>query len=869
MKKIGLLMIIVFWVYVYAFRGVAGFEEQVVKNFNSYVRCPHEKVYLHTDKSAYVVGENVWFRAYGVHGLVNIPEILSRFVYVDLVDKRDSLVRRVKVGLRDSCFYGQLALPEDLAQGEYCLRAYTYNLQNLGSEYLFKKKIRVVNPHDSKVKTDVSYRKNENGYVAEIKFTDGNGDPYGRVPVLCNIGEMKLGVPGKKMYTNERGVLEMEVDSAGQVINVAFANGKPFVFERYIRVPVLQNDFDVQFFPEGGTLLVGNRQQVAFKAVGADGHPVEVTGTVYQDSVPLFEMQSVHDGMGSFMLPVNWGRKFQVVVKNEDGIEKSFDLPESRLDGWGMAVTKEEGNMVDYLVMRGEDAVLPGELYVLVHSRGVVFDIRPVTGKTRGRIDRNLLPEGIAQVVLMDGAGKVYSQRLFFVRHDERPELRVKANQRNYVARELVELEIGFEEGGQEGVFSLSVTDDQKVFTDSLEDNIMSNLLLTSELKGYIEHPAYYFNEWTEETEHHLDLVMQTHGWTRFDPGKLASGEFPNEKHEVEVAQMVSGQVKNYWGNKSVGANIILLSNYGQYYMTETDEEGNFTVDNILFNDSTRFIVQAMSAKGRQRVEVAVREDELIAPVYDLPDTEMEKRKEEEFLDKFGLNYYYENGEKVYVLEEVNVNRRKRNKTYSFYDNLAERQLDSVKLAMYAERNDVLQVLLAEVPGISFTKDTTGDVVLMNGRPMRVVVNEMEADMMLVKSIPVKMLLNIAVIGQERARVLLGDSGSGGILAITAKPGYWMGSSRERLNLVSFKLLGYQEPEEFYVPRYDVDSVRRDSRYDERTTIYWNPMVKVKRGETTKVSFYTADTYGTYSVTVEGVTRDGVVCRKRGSLVLK
>ena len=397
----------------------------------------------------------------------------------------------------------------------------------------------------------------------------------------------------------------------------------------------------------------------------------------------------------------------------------------------------------------------------------------------------------------------------------------------------------------------------------------MSNLLLTSELKGYIEHPAYYFNEWTEETEHHLDLVMQTHGWTRFDPGKLASGEFPNEKHEVEVAQMVSGQVKNYWGNKSVGANIILLSNYGQYYMTETDEEGNFTVDNILFNDSTRFIVQAMSAKGRQRVEVAVREDELIAPVYDLPDTEMEKRKEEEFLDKFGLNYYYENGEKVYVLEEVNVNRRKRNKTYSFYDNLAERQLDSVKLAMYAERNDVLQVLLAEVPGISFTKDTTGDVVLMNGRPMRVVVNEMEADMMLVKSIPVKMLLNIAVIGQERARVLLGDSGSGGILAITAKPGYWMGSSRERLNLVSFKLLGYQEPEEFYVPRYDVDSVRRDSRYDERTTIYWNPMVKVKRGETTKVSFYTADTYGTYSVTVEGVTRDGVVCRKRGSLVLK
>lgn len=89
------------------------------------------------------------------------------------------------------------------------------------------------------------------------------------------------------------------------------------------------------------------------------------------------------------------------------------------------------------------------------------------------------------------------------------------------------------------------------------------------------------------------------------------------------------------------------------------------------------------------------------------------------------------------------------------------------------------------------------------------------------------------------------------------------------MNLVSFKLLGYQEPQEFYVPRYDVDSVRQDSRYDERTTIYWNPVVKVQRGKKARVSFYTADTYGTYSVIVEGVTRDGAVCRKRSTLILR
>lgn len=248
-----------------AFQEYSGFEEQVVKNFNSFVQRPHEKVYLHTDKSAYVVGENVWFRAYGVHALVHVPEILSRFIYVDLVDKRDSLVERVKVGMRDSCFYGQVPLPENLPQGEYCLRAYTYNLQNQGDEYLFKKKIRVVNPMDSKVQTDVSYRKTKDGYVAMIKFLDGNAEPYARIPVLYSIGARKLGDPGKKVYTNEKGELEIKIDSANQVVNLSFVDGKPFSFNRYIRVPELQDDFDVQFFPEGGSLLVGNLHRLLLR----------------------------------------------------------------------------------------------------------------------------------------------------------------------------------------------------------------------------------------------------------------------------------------------------------------------------------------------------------------------------------------------------------------------------------------------------------------------------------------------------------------------------------------------------------------------------------------------------------------------------
>lgn len=868
MKKIGLLIIV--FLLLYAFRGTLGFEEQVIKNFNDFVQGrPHEKVYLHTDKSAYVAGENVWFRAYGVHALVNTPEILSRFIYVDLVDKRDSLVDRVKVGLRDSCFYGQFPLAKSLPQGEYCLRAYTYNLQKLGREHLFKKKIRVINPQDSRVRTDISYRKDKDGYIASIKFTDGNGEPYVRIPVMCSVGEHKVGDYGKKIFMDEKGMLEVKVDSANEVMKLAFAGGKPFHFERYIRVPELLDDFDVQFFPEGGALLVGNRQQVAFKAIGSDGHPIEVSGTIYQDSIPLFEIASEHEGMGSFFLPVNRGVCFRALVKTTHGTEKWFDLPQTQVDGWGIGVTRE-GNMVDYLVMQGEESSLSGQLYVLVHSQGIVFDINPVKGRCKGRIDVNWLPEGISQVVLMDGKGHVYSQRLFFVKKDnERPKLAVKANEQNYVARELVELEIGFDKTDIAGTFSLSVTDDQKVQVDSLEDNIRSNLLLTSNLQGYIERPGYYFNQSTEKVNYHLDLVMQTHGWTRFDPGKIARGEFPKQKYEIEIAQMISGQVKSFWGKKAQGANIALISNYGHCYMVETDENGNFVIDNLLFNDSTRFLVQALSAKGNRRVEVMVRQDEFISPLYDLPNRMNEKEEEDKFVEKFGLDYYYEDGVKVYVLDEVTVAQRKAKKSYSFYDNVVDYQLDSAKLAEVLGQKDIYQVLL-EIPGISFAKDSIGeDILLRNGHPLHILVNDLEEDMFVVRSIPANMLLSISILDPERGRVFFGEKGMGGALLVATKPGFVSRTKGERLNIKPFKLLGYQEPAEFYVPRYDVDSVRLDNRYDERTTIYWNPVIEVEPGKEKKVSFYTADVYGKYSVILEGITRDGMVYRERRAVVLK
>lgn len=869
MKKIVVFLGII--LLVYAFKELSIFEKRLVGNLTAQVqKLQQEKLYLHTDKSVYTVGDKLWFRVYQVHAATISPMVYSNFVYVDLVDRRDSLIQRVKVVHRDSCFYGQIDIPKDLQQGDYCLRAFTYYMQNVGEDYFFKKKIRVINPKDSRVWTNVTYTKNrENNYIATIQLLDGQGEPYARTSLTYIAGVKKNQYSEKGALTDKEGRFEVKIDTTMKTIEIEFRDGQPFPFKRYIHIPSQLRDFDVQFFPEGGALLSNNWQQVAFKAIGADGKAVNATGEVYQDSIVVASVHTQHDGMGKFRLPVNPGKTFYAVMRTEEGVEKRFELPAASDTGWGITVTGQD-SVLRYRIIKGMRATLPEELYVVVHCRGIFIGSSRVNGLTKGTINLGVVPEGISHIVLVDGEGNVYSQRLFFVKRSQRPELKITTNKTTYIARELVEMEIDFEEpykGVFDGSFSISVTDDQKVVQDSLEDNILSNLLLTSDLKGYIDNPAYYFSDTTAEVANHLDLVMMTHGWTRFDISKLAKGEFSDLKYPLEIGQVISGQVNNFWGKKSKGANIVLLSNYGHCRMVETDELGNFLITGLAFRDSTTFVVQALSAKGRRRVTVKVDQDEFLPIHYMLPNTLEAKEKEDDFYKKFGQDYYYENGEKVYVLDEVIVSRRKMKKSYSFYDHMANYQLDSAQLAEYAKMP--IEMIIQQLPGITFEKDDEGeDCFKQFGRKLYVLVNDFEESMDQIQLIPPESLLNISLLDQMQGQIFFGERGKNGVLIISAQPG-WTPKDLGRPNVLPFKIMGYQIPSEFYVPKYEVDSVRLDNRYDERSTIYWQPVVNVGKEGPAKLQFYTADTYGKYSVIVEGITSKGVICRKKIPLILK
>lgn len=865
MKKGGLFIIVLLALWAFTAPGNDSFRNHFFRQLLEVLRQrPQEKVYLHTDKDHYEAGEQIWFRAYLTTSFTHQASDYSRFVYVELRDRQDSLYSRVKIGLRDSVFAGFMPLPTKLAQGDYFLRAYSFWMQNAGDDYIFRKRIRVINPRDTKVQISTEYEHNDKEQFARIRFSNSRQEPYDKVFVeYVQNGKTKIA------RTDEKGCMQVKLDSAdfGKKMLVSFREGDPFAYERYVYLPDPAADFDVTFLPEGGNLLQGCRQVVAFKAIGRDGLSREVGGFVVNDrGEQVGLLQSLHKGMGAFELEVESGRRYYAVLSSADSVQKRIDLPVPQANGIALKVLAG-ADMLGYAVLSADSTRMTDHLYLMAHSRGVPLFCEPVQVGEKGKISMKGMPEGIIHLLVMNDKGVAFSQRLFFVRKQGRPEITLQLDKKDYQIRDLVRLGIQLAADSLKdarGSFSVSVTDDSQMERDSLQDHILSYLLLTSDLKGYVEEPAWYFRDERIITRRYLDLLMMTHGWTRFDVPEIVRGEYDTLRYYMERGQAISGKVKNFWGKDATNANLMLLSTTGMFRVVNADTSGHFVIDGIAFPDSTRFVLQGKSKKGRRSVEVVVDKEEFMKPDVHIPFSKKGVTLEDDFYKRFTKDYYYDNGIKVYVLDEVVVKRKIERKSYSFYDHMADYNLDSAKLASMGTMD--MKLVLQEFPGV----DAWGDSVTRFGKSLYILVNDFEEDLNNVMLLQPQDLVSISFIRPPMSTTFWGEKAQNGAIVITTNP-HFVRRDLPKLNMVSFSLLGYQKNAEFYVPHYEVDSVRMalaDST-DRRSTIYWNPNVRMDASGKAECSFTTSDSYGPYTVVIEGILNNGTVCRKEERIRLK
>lgn len=842
-------------------------QDTIIANFSLMERIPKEKLYLHLDKPFYGAGEKIWFKGYLVNATTHQDNSQSNFIITELINRSDSIVERKKIRRDSLGFHNAFTLPATLPAGDYYLRGYSNWMLNEDPDFFFSRNIKIGNSIDNTIVSSIEYQQEDDThYTAKIKFTSNVQAVFENTTIkYLYLENGKIKNKGKKK-TDENGWISISLPDlkspAARRIEVEFDDPQ-YIYKRTFYLPVFTNDFDVKFFPEGGALLSIPHQNVAFKVQGADGFSKEVEGFLFNSKGDtLTNFRSEHNGMGIFtMNPVD-NETYYVTARTNDSITKRFDLPAIEPKGISIAMShyKQE---IRYEIQKTETTEWPQKLFLLAHTRGKLAILQPINPeRTFGKMNDSLFTEGITHFMLIDQQGNALSERLVFVPDHKPNQWQITADQPTYGKREKVSLQIAAKdnEGNPvEGTFSVSITDRKSIQPDSLADNILSNLLLTSDLKGYVEDPAYYFLNQDTRTLRSIDYLMMTHGWRRHKIENVLRTPSLNFTNYIEKGQTISGRIMGFFGaNVKKGPICVLAPKYNIIATTETDEKGQFIV-NTSFRDSTTFLVQARTKKGFAGVDILMDPPQYPVATHKAPYFNGAATFMEDYLMNTRDQYYMEGGMRVYNLKEVTVTaKRERPSSKSIYTG---------GINTYTVEEDRLQGYgqtafdaASRLPSVTITNGSEIHI-RNNSEPAIIVIDDIvyEDASDILKDIQVSDMSSISLLRGADA-VILGPRASGGAVVITLKDPRNL-PARPAQGIITYTPLGYSESVEFYHPTYDTPEKKNAQRSDFRSTVYWNPELRLDAEGKATIEYYTPDSTAPEDIIIEGVDKNGKVCR--------
>ena len=848
---------------------IPDFEQIITNRFSKlWINTPQEKIYIQTDKPYYSAGEDIWFKGYLLNATTMEPNALSQFIYIELIDQSDSVFYRIKIKKSPFGFDGHIKLKPDIHSGYYTLRAYTYWMQNTSEDFFYRKNILIGNAIDDRIMSKITYGKVFNGMIpVTLLFTDASHNPIsGKRFEIIQMPDNNM---QKKMtlVTNNTGTINWVVpynstDHSKKSIRVTQPEEK---YTSEFIMPVISQDFDVQFFPESGVLLNNNLQCIAFKAIGIDGLSVDITGKIFSNNnEEISEISTLNKGMGKFSINTQPGESYYAIVKTANGNEKRIELPKTEAEAVAIRLVYNRRKILYEVI--NQTGLQDKVLYLMIHSRGKVFAAQSLKS-LHGQISKALLPPGIVSFSVIDTLGHTYCERLSFVNNYSVPIISLDSVKPAYGKREKVNLNLNIHSVLKlpvAGSFSISITDSHTVKFDSLSDNIMSYLLLSSDIKGYIEDPASYFKDDKIITGEKTDVLMMTQGWHRFNTGDIVNAVYKQHKYFLEEGQALGGKVLNFFGKPSKKSDIIMISPYKNLVRTAvTDSLGHYLIDNIEFPDSTSFVLKAKKPKSLTDVEIVPDQDVFPKPgiMFPIP-LNKNVTAQEDYFNQIKEKYYYEGGIRAINLREIIVKAEKKPEVKKeYYSGMADNEINTDRLDQYPGMS-VLN-LLYTVPGIQ----VSGNKISIRGNPRNPLILLDNIEMQDIQDISYLTSNDVESIQVFKgiSTSIFGSRGANGVIAITLRKDIILKATTP-ISLVNITPLGYQKPSEFYVPKYEVDSVLKNHQPDLRTTIYWNPKLVADSNGTIHVTFYTADNASDYSIVLEGITDKGEICRYIGSL---
>ena len=865
--------------------------EDLLERLQGYAKAyPEEKVYLHLDKPYYTVGDDIWFKGYVTIGAYNNLSGLSKILYVDLIGPEDNIVQSIRLPLIAGVTMGDFQLADSLAEGNYRIRAYTNWMRNFDHDIFYDRTLPIGNARTDRIITHSSFFY-ENSPVhtvdTEIGFTDLKGGPLADMDVNYQVIMEGRNISRGRKKTDEQGRIAFNFVNkqpfnlkSGKVALTLLTPEKQLI-NKTIPLKTTSNTNSIQFFPEGGHLVAGNLTKVAFKALEPEGLGIGVRGYVEDEKgIHVVEFESAYAGMGSFNFIPQAGSKYTAQVIYADGSEAVQELPEVAVSGYALAVNNELENQLFVQAFASDDLVKGQEITLLLQRNGTVFyasKSKLTKNEAIFSIPRADIPAGVVQITLFDPDMKPLAERAIFNtnEHSTLP-LTIATDQARYRPKQRVTVQLT---AGQQAdtnrvaALSAAVIDLTKVPIDSglREGNVYASLLLSSDIRGYIETPEYYFEDMGRVKRRELDNVMLTHGWSRINWRDLAAKKTPAITYHPEQDMRISGVVTKRDGKTPVpNATVTVLStsNTLAFIDTVTGPDGRFTFDRLLFYDHTKFVVQARDERGRKNVDVHLDESprQQVTRNRNTPDATVNvnqsistylRNTQEQFaeMEKYGLR------EKTILLEEVKVTREAGKDKVRHSSNLngpgnADQVITADELTMGCTTLDLC--LQGRLLGVVFRNGIPYSTRSFD-QPMQIVLDGMFMEPDALSIINPFDVETVEVLRNVGNTAIYGIRGGGGVLIITTKRGDSGSYTRDLYTpgIVTHSPQGYYEVREFYAPDYDAPADSLAGMKDLRTTIHWEPNIVTDQTGSASFSFYTAEGPGTYRIVVEGLDVNG------------
>ena len=707
---------------------------------------------------------------------------------------------------------------------------------------------------DKVLYVEILDRNNKALLQAKIELTDGSGRGSFVLPTSIQSGNYLL-----RAYTNWMKNFGPEIFFE-KTITVVNTFRKPTWNEKTDTA-----SYDIQFFPEGGSLVNGIESRVGFKVTDQTGRGVECSGSVVNsNNETIARFQSFRFGMGQFNLKPVKGEKYTALIQPQGNAVVHSSLPNAIDEGYVMKVTANTNDQLNVTVSTNINAANSLPVYLFVHSQQLIKKIESKEIKNGEAVfvfDKKILGDGISHLTVFNSQRQPLCERLVFKRPTHKLTIDLKSDQPVYSARTKVSLDLSTSTQGllEPANMSMSV-----FMIDSLqaadENDIASYLLLKSELRGNIESASYYLMNSGADAEQAADNLMLTQGWRRFKWADILSGSKPGFEFLPEFeGQIIYGRVVDKRNGQPAAAVTGWLSVPGSLFNLSTavsDKNGRLRFIAKHFYGSNEMILQANTRlDSAYRIDISIPYSDKFSKTR-IPDFDVNEKWKNQLTNRSvgaqAYGAYFAKQQQIFLPPSSmdttvffgRPDRKYLLDDYTRFTTMEEVMKEYVPEIRVRKRSDKFHYEAFNLPYKTFFEEDP--LLLIDGVPV------FNADKILAfDPLKIKKLELVA------RKYYLGQQVISGIASYTTYDGDLAGFQLDA-NAVILEYQGLQLQREFYSPVYGSKEQSDNRLPDFRNVLYWSPDLQTDETGKKKIEFYTSDMPGKYAVFVQGLTAGGL-----------